>query len=212
MEDERKRIVSSGYDRVAQEYLLRHGASTVRMRWLAELLVLLPQAGGGRVLDLGCGSGLPVARDVAAAGHHVLGIDGSREQILLAGENVPDGEFACADMTTADLPESSFDAVAAFYSIIHVPRSEHAHLFRRIAGWLVPGGVFVASLGSRASVDWRGEWLGTEMFFSHHDADTNLVLLGAAGLVVERAEELDQDNEDARFLWIVARKPVEAAC
>ncbi len=114
-------------------------------------------------------------------------------------------------MASVDLPEETFDAAVAFYSIIHIPRSEHARLFHRIAGWLVPGGVFVASLGSGASADWSGEWLGTDMFFSHYNADANLALLAAAGLIVERAEQLDQDNEDARFLWIVARKPAEPA-
>ncbi len=39
--------------------------------WIAALLALLP--GGGRVLDLGCG--VPVARDLAAAGHRVTGVD-----------------------------------------------------------------------------------------------------------------------------------------
>ena len=206
MEDERKRIVASGYDRIAAEYLLRYGTSTVRSRWLAELLALLPRAGGARVLDLGCGAGVPVARAVVAAGHHVLGLDGSQQQIALARRNVPGAEFMCADMTAVDLAEASFEAVVAFYSIVHVPRSEHARLFRRIARWLVPGGVFLASLGSGASADWTGEWLGTDMFFSHYDANTNLALLAAAGLLKERAEELDQDNEDARFLWVVARK------
>lgn len=114
-------------------------------------------------------------------------------------------------MATVDLPADRFDAVAALYAITHVPRSEHARLFRRIAGWLVPGGAFVASLGSGSSPGWTGEWMGTEMFFSHYDADTNLALLREAGLVVERAEELEQDDEDGRFLWVVARKPAELA-
>lgn len=211
MAHEPKLIVSSGYDRIAERYLLRYGASEVRHRWLAELLALLPRGGGARVLDLGCGAGVPLARDVVAAGHHLLGVDGSARQIALARRAVPAGEFTRADMATVDLPADRFDAVAAFYSITHVPRSEHARLFRRVAGWLVPGGAFVASLGSGSSPDWTGEWMGTEMFFSHYDADTNLALLREAGLVVERAEELEQDDEDGRFLWVVARKPAELA-
>jgi len=50
-------------------------------------------------------------------------------------------------------------------------------------------------------------WMGTEMFFSHYDAKTNLTLLREAGLTIERSEEVDQDNEDARFLWVVAKQP-----
>jgi len=46
------------------------------------------------------------------------------------------------------------------------------------------------------------------MYFSQHDAATNLRLIQEAGLVVERAEIVAQDDEDTKFLWVIARKPV----
>jgi hypothetical protein len=46
------------------------------------------------------------------------------------------------------------------------------------------------------------------MYFSQHDAATNLRFLQEAGLVVERSEIVAQDNEDATFLWVIARKPI----
>jgi SAM-dependent methyltransferase len=198
-----KRLVASGYDGITERYLARYGASTVRDHWLAELLKRLPAQ--GRVLDLGCGAGVPVASALAAAGHAVVGIDGSAAQISLARDNVPAAEFIEADMTEVDFPAQSFDAVAAFYSITHVPRAEHDALLRRIGGWLKPGGLLVASLGADALSDWRGEWLGAEMFFSHYDAEANLALLRGAGFVIDRSEVMAQDNETARFLWVVAR-------
>jgi hypothetical protein len=68
MSNDPKRIVVSGYDEVANVYLERFGVSTVRQKWVGRLIDGLP-AGGGRVLDLGCGAGIPVARDLAALGH-----------------------------------------------------------------------------------------------------------------------------------------------
>ena len=65
--------------------------------------------------------------------------------------------------------------------------------------------MFLASLGSGELPDSREEWLGTQMFFSHYDAQTNEKLVRDAGFSVERAELVDQDNEHARFLWVVAR-------
>jgi SAM-dependent methyltransferase len=202
-----KRLVAAGYDQIAGEYLARHGSSTVRDQWLSELTALLPEQGGARVLDLGCGAGVPVAQHLAALGHHVLGVDGSARQIALARRNAPLAEIVHADMTTIDLPAVSFDAVAAFYSITHVPRSEHPRLLKRVAEWLRPGGVFVGSLGAGSLPDWKGQWLGTEMFFSHYDAGTNIGLLHKAGFAVERIEQIDQDGDDGRFLWIIARRP-----
>jgi 2-polyprenyl-3-methyl-5-hydroxy-6-metoxy-1,4-benzoquinol methylase len=199
-----KITVARGYDRIAGAYLDRFGNSAVRKFWLDELTARLPA--GGRVLDLGCGAGLPVARDLRRGGFDVTGIDGSTWQIELARRHVPGATFIQADMTSARFAPASFDAVAAFYSITHVPRDEHPGLLQRIADWLQPRGILLASLGAESAAAWTGEWLGTPMYFSQYDATTNLRLIREAGLAVERAEIVAQDNEDAKFLWVIARK------
>jgi 2-polyprenyl-3-methyl-5-hydroxy-6-metoxy-1,4-benzoquinol methylase len=203
MASDAKSLVANGYDIIAEAYLKQYARSAVRDHWLGQLIALLPQS--ARVLDLGCGAGIPVARELATRGFQVVGIDGSARQVQLARGNVPTAEFLQADMTAVQFASASFDAVSAFYSITHIPRNEHAGLLRRIATWLPPRGVFVASLGAGQLCDWRGDWLGVEMFFSHFGAETNEQLLRDAGFAIEQAELVEQDNEDARFLWIVAR-------
>ena len=69
---------------------------------MGRLHSLLPAA--ARVLDAGCGCGVPVARDLVAAGHHVTGVDVSAVQIDRARRLVPAAEFVRADLTTLDLP------------------------------------------------------------------------------------------------------------
>lgn len=197
-----KAVVAHGYDVMAEAYLERHGRSVVRDRWLDVMIARLPEA--ARVLDLGCGAGVPVAYRLAEQGFGVVGIDASARQIELARRNVPGGEFIHGDMTAACFPPRSFDAVAAFYSITHVPREEHAALLRRIARWLKPDGLFIASLGAGECVDWMGEWLGAEMFFSHYDAATYQRLVREAGFMIDHAEVIDQDHDNARFLWVIA--------
>jgi SAM-dependent methyltransferase len=137
MTDDPKSIVATGYDLIAEGYLERYGRSLVRDQWLGKLITLLPTK--SRVLDLGCGSGVPVARELARRGHDVVGIDGSARQVSLARSNVSDAHFIHADMARVEVAPSSFDAVAAFYSITHIPRDEHAELLQRIASWLKPG-------------------------------------------------------------------------
>jgi SAM-dependent methyltransferase len=208
MSDDPKSIVAIGYDVIGEGYLEQFGSSQVRDQWLGKLIALLPIH--SRVLDLGCGPGVPVTREVAARGHDVVGIDGSAAQISFARAKVPNANFIHADMTRIEFAPASLDAVAAFYSITHIPREEHAGLLRRIASWLKPGGVFLASLGADESPDWKGNWLGVEMFFSHYGAEANEQLVRDAGLNIEEAAVVDQDNEDARFLWVVARRVVPA--
>jgi 2-polyprenyl-3-methyl-5-hydroxy-6-metoxy-1,4-benzoquinol methylase len=73
------------------------GASTVRQKWMGCLIEGLP-ASGGRVLDLGCGAGIPVACDLTALGHAVVGVDGSAQQVVRARRDVPSAVFLEADM------------------------------------------------------------------------------------------------------------------
>jgi SAM-dependent methyltransferase len=204
-----KQVVAAGYDAMAERYLAWSGLrpSTARLRYLALADELIPA--GADVLELGCGAGLPVTATLAA-GRNLTGVDISAVQIGLARANVPSARFVQADLTTLELDAATFDAVVAFYSLTHVPRAEHAALFRRIRSWLRPGGLFLASLGVEDSPDEiEADWLGVDMFFSHFSARVNRRLVAEAGLVIERAEVAvePEDRHDARFLWVAARAP-----
>jgi hypothetical protein len=65
----------------------------------------------------------------------------------------------------------------------------------------------LASFGATALDDWVGSWLGTTIFFSHYDGALTQELILDAGLLVERAEVLQQDYEETEFLWITAQTP-----
>lgn len=98
-----KRIVADGYDQIAETFLAwaQRGSSVVRERYLQALRTQLPD--GARVLDLGCGAGVPVARRLAER-FDVTGVDISRRQIELARENVPNATFIQANMTALAFP------------------------------------------------------------------------------------------------------------
>lgn len=210
--DEAGSIVGAGYDRAAERYagLERTDAPWPRMRWLRTVLDRLP--GGARVLDLGCGSGAPVAREIAGR-HRVVGVDVSARQIELAAENLPGGEFVCADALDVDFPPESFDAVVSMYTIDHVPRDEHATLFERMRGWLKPGGLLLVSVEDADRPEVRGEWLGVEMYFSHFDAATTRRIARDAGFRIEAAAVEGQLEGDVEvpYLWLLARRPQSGA-
>jgi SAM-dependent methyltransferase len=159
---------------------------------------------GGRVLDLGCGAGVPSTRRLAES-FSVVGVDISAEQLTRARRNVPVAELVQADLREVCFPAGSFDGVCALYSIAHVPREDHAQLFSSIGRWLRPGGVFLASLGSADLPAWTGDWLGVPMFFSSHSAAENRRLLDAAGLEPVRDEvvTIHEPEGDATFQWVL---------
>jgi SAM-dependent methyltransferase len=202
--DDVTRTVSIGYDRVADDYLELFGVSSVRQRKLDEFIERLPP--GAAVLDLGCGAGVPVAKALTEQNFEVTGVDISIGQIERARRNVPAATFVQGDMGSLNFAPDTFDGVCAFYSVTHVPRDEHRTLVRPISEWLRPGGIFIASLGA-SSGDWTGSWLGVPMFFSHSDPSEAEQIIRDAGLVLELSELVEQDNEAATFLWMIAQKP-----
>ena len=173
---------------------------------IAELIRRLPLE--GRLLDLGCGSGVPSTK-VLAERFDVVGVDFSTAQVEKARVNVPAAEFLVADLTEVEFPDGSFDAVTAFYALDHVPREQHPALFSRASRWLFPGGLFLASFGLADEADWTGEWLGVPSYFSSHAPDVTRRLLTAAGFELEIDEivEIVEPEGAESFLWILARKP-----
>jgi SAM-dependent methyltransferase len=204
-----KEIVAQGYDRIGARYAAWTSRSLAdpRSRYTALLLDHLPQ--GAAVLDLGCGAGIPTTCELAAR-FTVTGVDISAEQVERARRNVPGARFLHADMTALDLPPESFEAIVAFYSIIHVPRDEQAALLAKITTWLRPGGLFVAALGiGDSEAGYEADWLGAPMYWSSFDAATNRGLVRQAGfdLVSADVQATDEDGVPVRFLWVVARTP-----
>lgn len=196
-----KALVRRGYDAVSVRYDAAYGAETKYQSLLGELCRRIPI--GETVLDLGCGSGVPVASALASAGCRVTGMDISEVQIRRARERVPQAEFICADATAASFGAASFDAVVSFFALIHIPLAEQPPLLRRIAGWLRPGGSFVATTGH---TEWTGieeNWLGggAPMWWCHADAATNREWIEQAGLTVEREEFIPEGNGGHALFW-----------
>jgi cyclopropane fatty-acyl-phospholipid synthase-like methyltransferase len=201
---DRRQIVESGYDRMAEQYL---ASKDVHDRALLDALeTLLPRLGPGcAALDLGCGAGVPATRWLAER-CAVMGIDLSARQLALARANIPDAILLQASMTDVDFPAESFEAVVALHSIIHVPREAQPALVRGIHRWLKAAGTFLATWPLAAWEGTESDWMGwgSPMWWSHFDVETNLAMVESAGFVVERAEERVSGQET--WLWVVARK------
>jgi ubiquinone/menaquinone biosynthesis C-methylase UbiE len=200
-----KDLVRRGYDALSVRYDEAYGGDTKYQAWLAELLGDLPRE--SRVLDLGCGSGIPVARTLAAAGHRVTGVDISEVQISRAREAVPEAEFIQADATRLSFPPETFDAVVSFFALIHIPLDEQLPLLQRMATWLRPGGRFVGTTGRDAWTGSEDKWLGGEaaMWWSHADVATYRGWLELSGLVVKREEFVPEGAGGHALFWASKR-------
>ncbi|WP_345695340.1 class I SAM-dependent methyltransferase [Kitasatospora terrestris] len=201
-----KEVVRRGYDALSERYERAFGSGTKYGPWIEELLGRLPESAA--VLDIGCGTGIPVARDLVAAGHRVTGVDISEVQIRRARELVPGAEFIRADVTALELPRAGFDAVVSLYALIHVPVEEQPALLERIARWLRPGGWFLSTTGHRAWTGTDENWLGggAAMWWSHADGATSRSWLVRAGFDVVHEEFVPEGDTGGHALFW-ARRP-----
>jgi len=205
-----RRTVESGYDRMAEQYLAtKDPEDALTLAALEDLASVVPS--GAAVLDLGCGAGVPITSWLAGRGFAVTGVDVSARQLELARSNVPTATFFKADMTELSFAPETFDAVVAFHSIIHVPRTQQPSLLRSIHRWLKPGGYFLATMTimdyEGRDDDWEG-W-GAPMVWSHYDRDTNVAMLREAGFDIRYAEPCTSKgtgDENETWLWVLAHK------
>jgi 2-polyprenyl-3-methyl-5-hydroxy-6-metoxy-1,4-benzoquinol methylase len=204
-----KQIVEDGYDRVSDQYTgwTSRAHKEQRDRCVGALLNSSPE--GLKLLDLGCGTGLPSTK-MLARHFEVTGVDISRENIKRARLNVLNARFIRSDMIELALSPESFDLVTAFYSVFHLPRSEQPVLLGKIFSWLREGGLVVATMAA-TSIDSHIEkdWLGAPMYWSSFDGETNKRLFEGAGFEVlgglnQKEYAFGKSNT---FLWIVAQKP-----
>jgi ubiquinone/menaquinone biosynthesis C-methylase UbiE len=73
-----KETVKAGYDKIAKRYLEDRALDSQDVRLLDDLNARLPE--NAKVLDAGCGSGLPVAK-ILSERFDVTGVDFSEAQI-----------------------------------------------------------------------------------------------------------------------------------
>src|SRR5258708_4269734 len=117
--------VQGSYDTVADEYANKYLHELDHKPLDRELLDRFAKAvaGKGRAVDLGCGPG-QVARYLKARGVDVVGIDLSPQMVEAARRANTEIEFRQGDMRKLDFPENTLAGIAAFYSIIHIPREQ----------------------------------------------------------------------------------------
>ncbi len=195
----KEKIVRKGYDRIAKEYQADRHIFDQREE-LETLVSLL--AKGARVLDVGCGAGVPVASFLVDSGFHVIGVDFSEGMLELAREKVPRAEYVKGSMTRLGFKGNSFDGLTAFYSIIHVPRERHFLLFEDFRRILRPDGVMLICMGPD---EWEAvdEYYGSDMFWSHFSPEKSLQLVREAGFQIIFARYIRSGGE--KHYWILAK-------
>ncbi|WP_051790641.1 class I SAM-dependent methyltransferase [Streptomyces sp. NRRL S-1022] len=208
-EEERRAPAAVVFDALGLDYERAFAGSAPHRASLGRLLELL--APGSRVLDVGSGTGRPTAGTLAEAGHRVVGVDVSPVMVELAARQVPGAEFRLADIREATVPEASFDAACAYFSLLQMTRAEQAAVVAKLARAVRPGGLVALATVPLDVEDVEGVFMGQPVRVTSFAAEAFTGLVSGAGLTVlsEEHEVFTPAHPEAvpePHLFVLARR------
>src|SRR5215813_1340353 len=132
---------STGYKRVAVEFLAGRGSApstAIGAKPVRDWARTLKR--GATVIDLGCGSGLPITEVLVAEGLNVYAIDAAPSLVQAFRRNFPNIPVACEAVEDSRFFNRTFDGVVSWGLMFLLSPEEQLQLIQRIADILVPGG------------------------------------------------------------------------
>ncbi len=196
----------TSYNRVAEEYTRLIPDELKDKPLDRELLDRFAERveGKGHVCDLGCGPG-HIARYLHERGAIVFGIDLSPMMVEQARRISPSIEFRQGDMRDRELA-----GIAAFYSIIHIPREEVAEVLEELRCVLQPDGLLLLAFHRGSNVVHMDEWWGesVSLDFAFFEREEMEGYLRQAGFTIEESTEREPYPEvehQSHRVYIFAR-------
>lgn len=161
----------------------------------AEILPMVAEglAPHSTLLDLGCGTGQPVATFFANAGLHIVGVDQSAAMLARAKQRLPDHEWLLG--TIEDFPPiERVGAVIAWDSLFHIPRERHAGILQRVRSTLRTGGRFALTVGGSEHPAFTDAMFGHSFFYDSFPPEQVRALLEDAGFHVVHLSYLNHPD------------------
>ena len=183
---------SNGYEGIAAEFLSGRGrapSTGVGAKAVREWAGTLPN--GAAVIDLGCGSGIPITRELISQNLNVFAIDASPSMVSAFRRNFPKTPIVCETVQDSLFFIRRFDAVLSWGLMFLLQPAEQRHLIQRFAEILVPGGRLLFTSESEPAV-WSDAMTGLES--RSLGATEYKSLLSAVGLSVMREFEDEGEN------------------
>ncbi|MDY7093598.1 MAG: class I SAM-dependent methyltransferase [Acidobacteriota bacterium] len=166
------------YDQIAEWYATARDPE-VGIPELADFARGLPPH--ARVLDLGCGNGIPISRFLLQEGFDVVALDSSLEMIERYRAAFPSVPARCGRIQDAHFAAESFDAVVAWGVLFHLSEDDQRAVVRQVSDWLKPGGQFFFTSGDVQGSK-QGEMNGVAFHYVSLGADGYRELLERSGM------------------------------
>jgi SAM-dependent methyltransferase len=200
MNDAAARIIGL-YQAHARIFDRDRGKNLMERPWLDRFLALMPR--GGTILDLGCGSGEPLVRDIVNAGYNVCGVDAAPAMIELCRSRFPDQTWIVADMRGLSLGQR-FDGVLAWDSFFHLTRDDQRRMFPVFAAHAGPGTALMFTSGPRDG-EAMGTWQDEPLYHASLAPEEYRATLAANGFEVV-AHVAEDPTCGGHTIWLAQRR------
>lgn len=185
------------YETHAVRFDAERSRDFVERRWLDAFLALLPA--GGTVLDMGCGSGEPIAAYLLGRGFKLTGVDAAGALLDLARARLPAGEWIEADMRGLDLGRS-FDGIIAWDSFFHLNVAAQRACMATFAAHAASGTALLFNSGTDHG-EAANPMFGEPLFHASLDKEEYRALLAKHGFALVHHIEADVTC-GGRTIWL----------
>ncbi len=171
-----------------------------------EVWALIREMGDAlQVLDLGCGTGHPIAKRVSPGVHRYVGIDHSEAMLAAFRKNAPQAECHLLEISQVESLGGTWDLIFSWGALCHLEIEAQRTTLMAVGRMLKPGGRLMFTGGQQA-----GHCTGSVGSYTvdHYSMGESgyTELLAANGLSLLRAEIGEKDN--FTFLFEKKYQPV----
>ena len=177
------------YKKHARAWTTLRGQFLYEKAWLDHFLSLIPEP--SQILDLGCGSGKPIAAYLIEQGHSVVGVDSSDVMIEMAQQNFSEQTWIQADMRTLML-DQTFQAILAWDSLFHLNHDDQRQMFEQFSQFAEQGTMLMFTSGPDQGES-IGEMFGEALYHASLSQQEYRTLLKKHGFEVVKMVAEDQD-------------------
>jgi SAM-dependent methyltransferase len=186
------------YERNAQNYVAdRRGVGWDESAWLDRFIALLPQA--ATILDIGCGSGEPIARYLIERSFAVEGVDSSPTLISVCRERFPKQCWQVADMRNLALGRT-FHGLLAWDSFFHLCHDDQRRMFPIFRLHAASGAALMFTSGTSHGMA-IGTYHGEPLYHASLAPEEYRALLKTNGFRVE-AHVTEDPNCGSHTIWL----------
>ncbi|MDQ6472888.1 class I SAM-dependent methyltransferase [Flavobacterium sp. LHD-80] len=161
----------------------------------------------GSILDIGCGTGNPIAKYFSENNRSVIGIDFSEKMIEVAkSQEIKNAEFIVSDFFDFKT-DKKFDGIIAWDSLFHFPKERQQEIYAIIYNLLLPGGYFLFTHGKEKDDEHTDKMFGEPFYYSCLSRNNVLQIMTDLGFeLVYEIENFVEENTQRDWVVLVQKK------